>query len=94
MLQRLRLHTASAGCCCCYRGVAELGAAGLGTVLFQFSLGFFASLIFATTPKVADAMASRDYHEVGGGSDLVGMTIHSACASSIRTYQLLELLLQ
>lgn len=45
-------------------GVAELGAAGLGTVLFQFSLGFFSSLIFATTPKVASAMAEQDLHKV------------------------------
>lgn len=44
-------------------GVAELGAAGLGTVLFQFSLGFFSSLIFATTPKVASAMAEQDLHK-------------------------------
>jgi hypothetical protein len=31
----------------------QLGALGLGTVLFQFAIGFFACLIFATTPRVA-----------------------------------------
>lgn len=34
-------------------GVSELGAVGLGTVTFQFVLGFFAVFIFATTPIVA-----------------------------------------
>ncbi|KAI3438217.1 hypothetical protein D9Q98_000654 [Chlorella vulgaris] len=34
-------------------GVSQLGALGLGTVLYQFSVGFFACLIFATTPRVA-----------------------------------------
>eukprot|EP00887_Chlorella_sp_A99_P002100 scaffold21.g2100.t1 len=40
-------------------GVAELGACGLGTLLFQFALGFTASLIFATTPRVAAAWPDR-----------------------------------
>ncbi|PSC72302.1 MATE family efflux transporter [Micractinium conductrix] len=34
-------------------GVTQLGAMGLGTVLFQFSVGFFLALIIATTPRVA-----------------------------------------
>lgn len=45
-------------------GVSQLGALGLGTVLFQFAVGFFACLIIATTPRVAahadnPRMASR-----------------------------------
>lgn len=35
----------------------QLGALGLGTVLFQFAVGFFAPLIIATTPRVAAAHA-------------------------------------
>lgn len=31
----------------------QLGAMGLGTVLFQFAVGFFLALIIATTPRVA-----------------------------------------
>jgi len=42
-------------------GVPQLGALGLGTVLFQFALGFFASLVFATTPRVAACAAIKDY---------------------------------
>lgn len=38
-------------------GVPQLGAMGLGTVLFQFAVGFFAALIIATTPRVASAAA-------------------------------------
>lgn len=42
-------------------GVPELGAVGLGTVLFQFVVGSFASLLFATTPLVSSdkGQASR-----------------------------------
>lgn len=45
-------------------GVSQLGAMGLGTVLFQFAVGFFLALIIATTPRVAahadnKRMASR-----------------------------------
>ncbi|PRW57123.1 MATE family efflux transporter [Chlorella sorokiniana] len=36
-------------------GVPQLGALGLGTVLFQFAVGFFAPLIIGTTPRVAAA---------------------------------------
>lgn len=54
-------------------GVAQLGAAGLGTVLFQFSLGFLSSLVFATTPRVADAVAARDYRKVGKARGLGSM---------------------
>lgn len=32
---------------------------GLSTLLFQFALGFVASLIFATTPRVAAAWPDR-----------------------------------
>lgn len=35
----------------------QLGALGLGTVLFQFSVGFFVALIIGTTPRVAAAHA-------------------------------------
>lgn len=35
-------------------GTPQLGAVGLGTVAFQFILGFFSVFIFATTPLVAD----------------------------------------
>ena len=35
------------------RPCLQLGALGLATVLFQFAIGFFAALIFATTPRVA-----------------------------------------
>lgn len=59
-------------------GVAELGAAGLGTVLFQFSLGFFASLVFATTPKVADAMAKKDTRKASRRT-AQGMWVALAC---------------
>ena len=41
-------------------GVSPLGAVGFGTVVFQFALGFFAALIFATTPLVASRAASGD----------------------------------
>lgn len=44
-------------------GPAQLGAVGFGTVLFQFALGFFAALIFATTPAVAAAAASGNKGE-------------------------------
>lgn len=44
-------------------GVPQLGALGLGTVLFQFALGFFASLVFATTPRIAACAAKRDLHQ-------------------------------
>lgn len=41
-------------------GVPELGAVGLGTVTFQFALGFFATFIFATTPMVASHAALKN----------------------------------
>lgn len=41
-------------------GIAPLGAVGFGTVVFQFALGFFAALIFATTPLVASRAAAGD----------------------------------
>ena len=44
----LHLSCHSATPCC-----LQLGALGLGTVLFQFAVGFFACLIIATTPRVA-----------------------------------------
>lgn len=47
-------------------GVAELGAVGFGTLIFQFALGFFASLIFATTPLVASHAANKDLPGVSG----------------------------
>lgn len=46
---------------------AQLGALGLGTVLFQFAVGFFAPLIIATTPRVAAAHA-ESRHLVRGGT--------------------------
>lgn len=39
----------------------QLGALGLGTVLFQFAVGFFAPLIIATTPRVAAAHAESGH---------------------------------
>ena len=41
-------------------GASELGAVGLGTVTFQFALGFFGAFVFATTPLVASYASSRD----------------------------------
>jgi putative MATE family efflux protein len=41
-------------------GVSPLGAVGFGTVLFQFALGCFSALIFATTPLVAAKMSAND----------------------------------
>lgn len=41
-------------------GTPQLGAVGLGTVAFQFILGFFSVFIFATTPLVADESAKKD----------------------------------
>ncbi|KAL4538840.1 hypothetical protein Ndes2437B_g01824 [Nannochloris sp. 'desiccata'] len=41
-------------------GVSPLGAVGFGTVLFQFALGCFAALIFATTPLVAAKVSAND----------------------------------
>lgn len=41
-------------------GVSPLGAVGFGTVLFQFAIGCFASLIFATTPRVAVKASEND----------------------------------
>lgn len=41
-------------------GVSPLGAVGFGTVLFQFALGCFAALVFATTPLVAAKVSAND----------------------------------
>lgn len=41
-------------------GIEELGAVGLGTVSFQFLIGFFSVFIFATTPLVADKSSIGD----------------------------------
>lgn len=44
-------------------GIEELGAVGLGTVSFQFLIGFFSVFIFATTPLVADKASNGDMSE-------------------------------
>ena len=49
--------------------------AGLGTILFQFSLGLLTSLLFATTPRVASAVAARDYRLVGEARTARGLMV-------------------
>lgn len=41
-------------------GPSELGAVGLGTVVFQFALGTLGVFIFGTTPLVADHASSKN----------------------------------
>lgn len=57
----------------------QLGALGLGTVLFQFAVGFFLPLIIATTPRVAAAHAA-DNGQVGVGCPWLGTVPQSAHA--------------
>ena len=54
-------------------GTPQLGAVGLGTVAFQFILGFFSVFIFATTPLVAD-----DVSRGTNGSRITGKGIRMA----------------
>ncbi|KAL4452363.1 hypothetical protein ABPG75_008025 [Micractinium tetrahymenae] len=53
-------------------GVSQLGAMGLGTVLFQFAVGFFLALIIATTPRVA---AHADNKRLASRATAQGMWI-------------------
>jgi putative MATE family efflux protein len=50
------VDAAWAGAC----GTSTLGAVGLGGVLFTLPLAFFTPLVFATTPRVAAAVAAHD----------------------------------
>ncbi|KAL4450047.1 hypothetical protein ABPG77_010716 [Micractinium sp. CCAP 211/92] len=53
-------------------GVSQLGAMGVGTVLFQFAVGFFLALIIATTPRVA---AHADNKQLASRATAQGMWI-------------------
>lgn len=59
-------------------GTPQLGAVGLGTVAFQFILGFFSVFIFATTPLVAD-----DISKGTNGSNIMGKGIRIALVTGI-----------
>lgn len=60
----------------------QLGALGLGTVLFQFAVGFFASLIIATTPRVAAAHSESRHLVRGRAGELYWWcTLPNSCRS-------------
>jgi putative MATE family efflux protein len=81
------IETATVG----HLGVAPLGAVGLGTVIFQFSLGLFGTFIFATTPAVASlagegnrAQASKSISQGFWVAFITGILLQAVVASLAR----------
>ena len=67
-----------------HRRPLQLGAMGLGTVLFQFSVGFFLALIIATTPRVAAHSDNPRLVRVAGAALAGGLgAVLSVCCAAI-----------
>jgi len=58
---QLLLHAAFVG----HLGVAQLGAVGLSSIIFNFCGMIFNFLVVVTTPQVAAAVAQNDFEKVG-----------------------------